>query len=203
MIQRVNDSSGRNSSFMSGTLNLLFQREFLVPPQVQENWTSNGPGGQQVECLLRVIAQVKNKRVTGDHVVFSFASHRIQPLQHRQHPSFRYPSLKGTIKFFYVHPLSRTPTRRSGSSAPTDLYPKSPLCKNQGLKIHLTDLQLHPMAWNICFNALKRPPPSPARRARPSLCRAPRSNLPSPRTHFLPKIGVACSSRRRTPARQP
>ena len=78
---------------MSGTLNLHFQKEFLVPPpQVQENWTSLGPGGQQV------IAQVKNKGVTGDHVVFSFVSRRIQPLQHRQHPSFRYEGIEDATR---------------------------------------------------------------------------------------------------------
>jgi len=67
-------------------------------PQVQENWTSIGPGGQQVECLLRVIAQVKNKGVIGDHVVFSFVSRRIQPLQHRQHPSFRYEGIEDATR---------------------------------------------------------------------------------------------------------
>ena len=67
-------------------------------PQVQENWTSIGPSGQQVECLLRVIAQVKNKGVTGDHVVFSFVSRRIQPLQHRQHPSFRYEGIEDATR---------------------------------------------------------------------------------------------------------
>jgi hypothetical protein len=46
-------------------------------PQVQENWSSIGPGGQQDECLLRVIAKVKNKGVTEDHVVFSFVSRRV------------------------------------------------------------------------------------------------------------------------------
>jgi len=80
------------------TWNLHFQKEFLVPPQVQENWTSIGPSGQQVECLLRVIAQVKNKGVTGDHVVFSFVSRRIQPLQHRQHPSFRYEGIEDATR---------------------------------------------------------------------------------------------------------
>ena len=57
-----------------------------------------GPGGQQVECLRRVIAQVKNKGVTGDHMVFSFVSRRIQPLQHRQHPSFRYEGIEDATR---------------------------------------------------------------------------------------------------------
>ena len=41
--------------------------EVLVPervagaPQVQESWSSKGPGGKQVESILRVIATVKNK----------------------------------------------------------------------------------------------------------------------------------------------
>ena len=70
--------------------------EVLVPervagaPQVQESWSSKGPGGKQVEIILRVIATIKNKGVTRDHVVFSFVSRRLQPLQHRQHPAFRY-----------------------------------------------------------------------------------------------------------------
>ena len=67
-------------------------------PQVQENWTSIGPGGQQVECLLRVIAKVKNKGATEDHVVFSFVSCRVQPLQHRQHPAFRYEGTKDATR---------------------------------------------------------------------------------------------------------
>ena len=57
-------------------------------PQVQTNWSSAGPGGKQVECILRAIANFKNKGVTGDHVVFSFVSRRIQPLQHQKHPAF-------------------------------------------------------------------------------------------------------------------
>ena len=62
----------------------------LVAPQVQESWSSKGPGGKQVEIILRVIATIKNKGVTRDHVVFSFISRWLQPLQHRQHPAFRY-----------------------------------------------------------------------------------------------------------------
>ena len=80
---------------MSGTLNLHFQKEFLVPPpQVQENWSSTGPGGKQVKCKLKAIASWKNKGVTGDHVVFSSVSRRAQPLQHRKHPAFRYEGTK-------------------------------------------------------------------------------------------------------------
>jgi len=36
MIQRVKESSGKNSGFMSGTLNLRSQKEFLVPPRSKE-----------------------------------------------------------------------------------------------------------------------------------------------------------------------
>ena len=79
---------------MSGTLNLHFQEEFLVPPQVQENWSGKGPGGKQVECILKAIASWKNKGITGDHVVFSFVSSRVQPLQLRKHPAFRYEGTK-------------------------------------------------------------------------------------------------------------
>jgi len=63
-------------------------------PQVQQNWSSTEPGGKQVECILHVIANFKNKGVTGDHVVFSFVSHWIQPLQRRKHPAFRYEGTK-------------------------------------------------------------------------------------------------------------
>ena len=59
-------------------------------PQVQASWLSTGPGGKQVECILRAIAKFKDKGVTSDHVVFSFISRRIQPLQRRKHPAFRY-----------------------------------------------------------------------------------------------------------------
>ena len=59
-------------------------------PQVQANWLSTGPGGKQVECILGAIAKFKDKGVTGDHIVFSFISRRIQPLQHQKHPAFRY-----------------------------------------------------------------------------------------------------------------
>ena len=59
-------------------------------PQVQESWSSKGPGGKQVEAILRAIAIVKKKVVTGDHVVFSFIGRRTLPLQLRKHPAFRY-----------------------------------------------------------------------------------------------------------------
>ena len=63
--------------------------EFRIPllertagaPQVLESWSSRGPGGKQVEAILRSIAIIKKKGVTGDHVVFSFISRRTQPLQ--------------------------------------------------------------------------------------------------------------------------
>ena len=58
-------------------------------PQVQANWSSAGPGGKQVECILRPIATFKNKGFTRDHVLFSFVSRRIQPLQRRKHLAFR------------------------------------------------------------------------------------------------------------------
>ena len=93
MIQRVKEPSGKVSGFMSGTLNLHFQKE-LLGPQVQASWSSTGPGGKQVKCILRAIGNFKNKGVTGDHVVFSFVSHRIQPLQHRKHFAFRYEGTK-------------------------------------------------------------------------------------------------------------
>ena len=40
-------------------------------PQVQANWSSTGPGGGQVTCLLDAVATLKSKGITGNHVVFS------------------------------------------------------------------------------------------------------------------------------------
>ena len=66
-------------------------------PQVQESWSSNGPGGKQVEAILRAIAIIKKKGVTGDHVVFSFIGRWTQPLQLRKHPAFRYEGTQDPI----------------------------------------------------------------------------------------------------------
>jgi len=75
-------------------LRISTSRKSSWHPQVQENWSSTGPGGKQVECILGAIASWKNKGVTGDHVVFSFVGRRIQPLQHRKHPTFKYEGTK-------------------------------------------------------------------------------------------------------------
>ena len=63
-------------------------------PQVRACWSSTGPGGNQVKCLLDAISKMKSKGTTGDHVVFSFVSRRIQPLQRQKHPAFRYEGTK-------------------------------------------------------------------------------------------------------------
>ena len=63
-------------------------------PQVRACWSSTGPGGGQVKCLLDAIATLKSKGITSDHVVFSFVSRRVQPLQLRKHPAFRYEGKK-------------------------------------------------------------------------------------------------------------
>ena len=74
--------------------------EFPLPeriagaPQVQESWSSKGPGGKQVEAIHRAIAIVKKKGVTGDHVVFSFINSRTHPLQLQKHPAFRYEGMQ-------------------------------------------------------------------------------------------------------------
>ena len=75
-------------------LRISASRKSCWRPQVQTNWSSAGPGGKQVECILRAIAIFKNKGVIGDHVVFSFVSRRIQPLQCRKHTAFRYEGTK-------------------------------------------------------------------------------------------------------------
>jgi len=72
----------------------LLGRTAGPPLQVQESWSSRGPGGKQVEAILRAIAVVKKKGVTRDHVVFSFIDRWTQPLQLRQHPAFRYEGTK-------------------------------------------------------------------------------------------------------------
>ena len=73
---------------MSGTLNLHFQKGLLVPRKSKK--AGKGLGGKQVEAILRAIAIIKKKGVTGDHVVFSLIGRRTQPLQLRKHPAFRY-----------------------------------------------------------------------------------------------------------------
>ena len=60
---------------------------------------STGPGGGQVTCLLDALAKLKKKGITGDHVVFSFASRQLQPLQHRKHSAFRYEGKTDPIRF--------------------------------------------------------------------------------------------------------
>ena len=67
-------------------------------PQVQESWLSRGYDGKQVEAILRAIAIVKKKGVTGDHVVFSFISRWTQALQLRKHPAFRYEGTQDPTK---------------------------------------------------------------------------------------------------------
>ena len=42
---------------------------------------------------------LKKKGITRNHVVFSFVSRRVQPLQHRKHPAFRYEGVKDPTGF--------------------------------------------------------------------------------------------------------
>ena len=90
----VKKSSEKVSGFMSETLNLLLPERTPGAPKAQANWMSAGPGGGQVTCLLEALAKLKKNGVTGDHVVFSFLSRRLQPLQHQTHPAFRYEGTK-------------------------------------------------------------------------------------------------------------
>jgi len=76
-------------------------------PQVQESWSSFGPGGEEVNCFLRAIAHLKNKGVTGDHVVYSFVSRRVQPLQHQKHPVFRYEGIQDPTRMS-LEPMSQS-----------------------------------------------------------------------------------------------
>ena len=91
---------------MSGTLNLHFLKGLLAPPQVQTSWSSTGPGGGQVTCLLNALATLKKKGITGNHVVFFFVSRRIQHLQRRKHPVFRYEGVNDRTRFT-LEPLTR------------------------------------------------------------------------------------------------
>ena len=70
------------------------QNIYSIGHKKRQHWSSTGPGGGQVKYLLDAIATSKNKGITGDHWVFSFVSRRIQPLQCRKHPAFRYEGTK-------------------------------------------------------------------------------------------------------------
>ena len=89
MIQRVKEPSGNVYGFMSGTSNLHFQKELLAPPKSKQAGRVHDLVANKSNVFL-VPLPFKDKGVTGDHVVFSFISHRIQPLQRRKHPAFRY-----------------------------------------------------------------------------------------------------------------
>jgi hypothetical protein len=89
-----NGTEWKSFWFHVGNFESLLPERVAGAPQVRTNWSSAGPGGKQVECILRTIEIFKNKGVTSDHVVFSFVSRRIQPLQRRKHPAFRYEGTK-------------------------------------------------------------------------------------------------------------
>jgi len=91
----VYDPAGKGAEwkkfwFHVGNIESPLPERVAGAPQVHESWSSKGPGGRQVEIILRVIATIKSKGVTGDHVVYSFVSRRVQPLQLQKHPAFRY-----------------------------------------------------------------------------------------------------------------
>ena len=87
-------------------LRISASRENSWRPQVRACWSSTGPGGGQVKCLLDDIATSKNKGITGDHVAFFFVSRRIQPLQRWKHPTFRYEGVKDPTRL-YPEAMSR------------------------------------------------------------------------------------------------
>ena len=60
---------------------------------------SASPGGSQVQKLCAALAKLKKKGVTGGTVVYSFLGHRVQPLQRRVHPGFRYEGLEDPSRF--------------------------------------------------------------------------------------------------------
>ena len=85
--------------FHVGNFESLHPERIAGAPQVQACWSSTGPGGDQVTYLLDAVATLKKKGITGNHVVFSFVSRRIQPLQRRKHPAFRYEGVKDPTRF--------------------------------------------------------------------------------------------------------
>ena len=60
---------------------------------------STSPGGSQVDKLRSALAKLKNKGVTRGKVVYSFLGRRVQPLQRRIHPGFRYEGLEDPSRF--------------------------------------------------------------------------------------------------------
>ena len=68
-------------------------------PKAQVNCMSAGPGGSQVSKLRGALEKLKKKGVTRDSVVCSFQSRRVQPLQRRLHPGFRYEGLEDPSRF--------------------------------------------------------------------------------------------------------
>jgi hypothetical protein len=68
-------------------------------PKAQANWMCARPGGSQVTALLEVLARLKKNEATRDHVVYPFLSRRVQALQHRTHPAFRYEGTKDPSRF--------------------------------------------------------------------------------------------------------
>lgn len=68
-------------------------------PKAQANWMSTSPGGSQVSKLRGALEKLKKKGVNRDSVVYSFLSHRVQPLQRRLHPGFRYEGLEDPSRF--------------------------------------------------------------------------------------------------------
>ena len=81
-------------------------------PKAQATWMSTSLCGSQVEKLHAALAKWKNKGVTEGMVVYSFLGRRVQPLQRRVHPGFRYERLEDPSRFtlekiHYAHLFNR------------------------------------------------------------------------------------------------
>jgi hypothetical protein len=68
-------------------------------PKAKECWLSPSPGRDQVQKLRVAIAKFKKKGVTGGTVVCSYISRRVQPLQRRVNPGFRYEGQDDPSRF--------------------------------------------------------------------------------------------------------
>ena len=63
--------------------------------ELDERWAQ----GSQVQKLRGALERLKKIGVTGDSVVYSFLGRRIQPLQRRVNPGFRYEGVNDPSRF--------------------------------------------------------------------------------------------------------
>jgi hypothetical protein len=71
-------------------------------PKALASWMSIGPGGSQVDKLCGTLERLKKRGVTGGRgtIVYSFLGRRVQLLQRRIHPGFKYEGLEDPSRFY-------------------------------------------------------------------------------------------------------